>query len=97
MPGGCDPAEIAVMRPEGAVNIVYRRELENAGDPEEMRREKAEKFPRGFANPCVAAESGYVDAVILPRDTRPKLIAALRMLETKRGMNLLKKHGNTPL
>ena len=90
-------AEIAVMGPEGAVNIVYRRELQNADDPEKMRREKIDEFRHRFANPYVAAERGYVDAVIEPRDTRPKLIAALKMLETKRDTNPPKKHGNIPL
>jgi propionyl-CoA carboxylase beta chain len=90
-------AEIAVMGPEGAVNIVYRRELQKAEDPEAMRREKAEEFRQRFANPYVAAERGWVDAVIEPRDTRPKLIAALQMLETKRDTLPLKKHGNIPL
>ena len=77
-------AEIAVMGPEGAVNIVYRRELQKAEDPEKLRREKVEEFRERFANPYIAAERGWVDAIIEPRDTRPKLIAALRMLETKR-------------
>jgi propionyl-CoA carboxylase beta chain len=90
-------AEIAVMGPEGAVNIVYRRELQKAEDPEAMRREKAEEFRQRFANPYIAAERGWVDAVIEPRDTRRKLIAALRMLETKRDILPPKKHGNIPL
>jgi len=90
-------AEIAVMGPEGAVNIVYRRELQKADDPAKLRAEKVEEFRRRFANPFVAAERGYIDAVIEPRDTRPKLIAALRMLENKRDTNPPKKHGNIPL
>ena len=90
-------AEIAVMGPDGAVNIVYRRELEKAEDPKTLRREKVDEFRQKFANPYVAAERGYIDAVIEPRDTRPKLIAALRMLETKRDTNPPKKHGNIPL
>jgi propionyl-CoA carboxylase beta chain len=90
-------AEIAVMGPEGAVNIVYRRELQQAGDGEQVRREKVKEFQERFANPYVAAERGYVDDVIRPRDTRPKLIAALRMLENKRDTNPPKKHGNIPL
>ena len=90
-------AEIAVMGPEGAVNIVYRRELQKAEDPEAMRREKAEEFRQRFANPYIAAERGWIDAVIEPRDTRPKLIAALRMLDTKRDTLPPKKHGNIPL
>ena len=90
-------AEIAVMGPEGAVNIVYRRELEKAEDPEKLRREKVQEFRDRFANPYIAAERGYIDDVIQPRDTRPKVIAALRMLETKRDVNPPKKHGNIPL
>jgi len=90
-------AEIAVMGPEGAVNIVYRRDLQKADDPEAMRRERAEEFRERFANPYSAAERGWVDAVIEPHDTRPKLIAALRMLETKRDTMPPKKHGNIPL
>jgi acetyl-CoA carboxylase carboxyltransferase component len=90
-------AEIAVMGPEGAVNIVYRRELQKADDPERLRREKVEEFRERFANPYIAAERGWVDDVIQPRDTRPKLIAALRMHETKRDINPPKKHGNIPL
>ena len=90
-------AEIAVMGPEGAVNIVYRRELQKAEDPETLRRENVAEFRERFANPYIAAERGWVDAVIQPRDTRPKLITALRMLETKRDTNPPKKHGNIPL
>jgi len=90
-------AEIAVMGPEGAVNIVYRRELQKAEDAETLRRESVAEFRDRFANPYVAAERGWVDDVIQPRDTRPKLITALRMLETKRDTNPPKKHGNIPL
>jgi propionyl-CoA carboxylase beta chain len=90
-------AEIAVMGPEGAVNIVYRRELEKAKNPEADRAAKIEEFRERFANPYVAAERGYLDAVIRPRDTRRKLIQALDMLENKRDKNPPKKHGNIPL
>jgi propionyl-CoA carboxylase beta chain len=90
-------AEIAVMGPEGAVNIVYRRDLQKAEDAETLRREKVEEFRARFANPYIAAERGWVDAIIEPRDTRPKLISALRILETKRDTNPPKKHGNIPL
>ena len=101
-------AEIAVMGPEGAVNIVYKRELEKAANgftnPEQretaiaaMRKQKTEEFRDRFANPYVAAERGYVDAVIRPRETRKKLIQALEMLEGKRDKNPPKKHGNIPL
>jgi propionyl-CoA carboxylase beta chain len=90
-------AEIAVMGPEGAVDIVYKRELERAENPKEMRAAKMEEFRDRFANPYVAAERGYVDAVILPHETRKRLIQALEMLETKRDKNPPKKHGNIPL
>jgi propionyl-CoA carboxylase beta chain len=85
------------MGPEGAVDIVYKRELDGSSKREELRREKIEEFRERFANPYVAAERGYVDAVIQPRETRKKLIQALGMLETKRDKNPLKKHGNIPL
>jgi propionyl-CoA carboxylase beta chain len=90
-------AEIAVMGPEGAVNIVYKRELEKSQNPDADRAAKIEEFRERFANPYVAAERGYVDAVIRPRDTRRKLIQALEMLENKRDKNPPKKHGNIPL
>jgi propionyl-CoA carboxylase beta chain len=92
-------AEIAVMGPEGAVNIVYRRELDRApeADRESLRREKIAEFRERFANPYVAAERGYIDAVIEPSQTRAKLITALRSLENKRDTNPKKKHGNIPL
>jgi propionyl-CoA carboxylase beta chain len=90
-------AEIAVMGPEGAVNIVYRRDLQKAEDPEKLRREKVDEFRERFANPYIAAERGWMDAIIEPHDTRPKLIAALQMLETKRDSLPPKKHGNIPL
>jgi propionyl-CoA carboxylase beta chain len=90
-------AEIAVMGPEGAVDIVYKRELEQATDKQEMRQRKIEEFRDRLANPYVAAERGFLDAVIQPRETRKKLIQALEMLETKRDKNPPKKHGNIPL
>ena len=91
-------AEIAVMGSEGAVKIIYRRELEQAGDDaEKVRQEKVAEFRDKFANPYVAAERGYIDEVIEPARTRPKLIAGLRLLETKRDSNPRKKHGNIPL
>ena len=87
------------MGPEGAVNIVYKRELEKAkdSDKEAERARLVEQFREKFANPYVAAERGYVDAVILPRETRKKLISALEMLDSKRDKNPPKKHGNIPL
>jgi propionyl-CoA carboxylase beta chain len=92
-------AEIAVMGPEGAVNIVYRRELEKAPESARaaLRQEKIEEFRERFANPFVAAERGYIDAVIEPAETRAKIITALRALENKRDVNPRKKHGNIPL
>ena len=90
-------AEIAVMGPEGAVDIVYKRELESAGDRAAVRQKKIEEFRDRFANPYVAADRGFVDAVIQPRETRKKLIQALEMLQTKRDKNPPKKHGNIPL
>jgi propionyl-CoA carboxylase beta chain len=90
-------AEIAVMGPEGAVNILYKRELEAAADAAALRAERVEEFRQKFANPYVAASRGFVDAVIRPRTTRPRLIAALATLATKRDKNPPKKHGNIPL
>ena len=90
-------AEIAVMGPEGAVNIVYRRELAAAADQDAARQQKIEEFRERFANPFVAAERGYVDDVIEPRETRPRVIRALRMLENKVDTMPRKKHGNIPL
>jgi propionyl-CoA carboxylase beta chain len=90
-------AEIAVMGPEGAVNVLYRRELQAAKDSEALRRKKIAEFRDKFANPYVAAERGYVDEVIEPRRTRRKVIAALRLLRTKKDTNPPKKHGNIPL
>ena len=90
-------AEIAVMGPEGAVDIVYKRELDGAKNREAVRQEKIEEFRERLANPYVAADRGFVDAVIQPRETRKKLIQALEMLETKRDKNPPKKHGNIPL
>jgi len=90
-------AEIAVMGPEGAVNVLYRKELASALDPETLRREKIEEYKERFANPYVAAERGYVDEIIAPRETRPKLIAALESLGNKRDSNPPKKHGCIPL
>jgi propionyl-CoA carboxylase beta chain len=90
-------AEIAVMGPEGAVNILYRRELQTADDAEGLRRRKVAEFREKFANPYIAAERGFVDEVIEPRHTRRKIIAALRILATKKDNNPPKKHGNIPL
>jgi propionyl-CoA carboxylase beta chain len=90
-------AEVAVMGPEGAVNIVFRRELEEADDPEARRAELIEDYRERFANPLVAAERGYVDDVIEPRRTRPVLIEALETSLGKRERRPPRKHGNIPL
>ena len=93
-------AEIAVMGAEGAVNIVYRKEIATAGSPkdqETMRKAKVDEFKDRFANPFVAAEHGFVDDVIEPRETRRHVIRALRLLETKVDTMPRKKHGNIPL
>jgi propionyl-CoA carboxylase beta chain len=90
-------AEIAVMGPEGAVNVLYRRELQRASDPDALRAQKVAEFREKFANPYVAADRGFVDEVILPRHTRRKLASALEMTRTKRDKNPPKKHGNIPL
>jgi propionyl-CoA carboxylase beta chain len=90
-------AELAVMGPEGAVNILYKREIENAPDPARARAEKVEEFREKFANPYIAASRGFLDEIIHPRETRRKLISALRHLENKRDRNPPKKHGNIPL
>jgi propionyl-CoA carboxylase beta chain len=90
-------AELAVMGPEGAVNILYKRDLEAAADAAAVRKEKVAEFREKFANPYIAAARGFIDEVIHPRETRRKLIAALRNLENKRDKNPPKKHGNIPL
>jgi propionyl-CoA carboxylase beta chain len=90
-------AELAVMGPEGAVNILYKRELDEAADKIVARSEKVAEFRAKFANPFVAASHGFLDEVIQPRQTRRKLITALRNLESKRDRNPPKKHGNIPL
>ncbi len=90
-------AEIAVMGPEGAVNIIYRRELARAEDPEALKAELVEAYRRRFANPFQAAGLGYVDAVLRPRETRRVLVEAFASLENKRDRNPPRKHGNLPL
>jgi len=90
-------AEIAVMGPDGAVNIIFRKELAEAEDPVTRKAELVQEYREKFANPFVAAERGYIDDVILPRETRPRLINALEMLQNKRDANPAKKHGNIPL
>ena len=90
-------AEIAVMGPEGAVNILHKREIDAAADPARARADRVAEFREKFANPYIAAGRGFIDEVIHPRETRRKLITALRNLENKRDKNPPKKHGNIPL
>jgi propionyl-CoA carboxylase beta chain len=90
-------AEIAVMGPKGAVEIIFKKEIAKAEDPEKAVDKKVEEFREKFANPYVAAEKGYLDDVIEPKTTRPRLIRALSMLENKRESLPPKKHGNIPL
>ena len=90
-------AEIAVMGPDGAVSIISRKELEEADDPAKRKAELVAEYREKFANPYVAAERGFIDDVIEPRETRPRLINALEMLQNKRDSNPAKKHGNIPL
>jgi propionyl-CoA carboxylase beta chain len=90
-------AEIAVMGPEGAVNIIARKEIKAADDPEAKQAELLEDYKDKFANPYAAASKGYIDDVIEPRETRPRVISALEMLQNKRDTNPPKKHGNIPL
>lgn len=85
------------MGPEGAVNIIFRRELEQADDPEARRAELIAEYREQFANPYTAAERGYVDDVIEPRRTRPVLFVALETALTKRERRPARKHGNIPL
>ena len=90
-------AEIAVMGPEGAVNILYRDELEKAKDPDTRRKQLVAQYVERFANPYVAASRGYLDDIIEPSQTRQRLINALRALAGKRDTNPKRKHGNIPL
>ncbi|OGO18609.1 MAG: methylmalonyl-CoA carboxyltransferase [Chloroflexi bacterium RBG_16_48_8] len=90
-------AELAVMGPEGAVNIIFRKELEESPNPDQRRAELVAEYREKFANPYIAASRGYIDDVIEPRLTRPRLINALEMLSNKRDRNPAKKHGNIPL
>jgi methylmalonyl-CoA decarboxylase subunit alpha len=90
-------AEIAVMGPEGAANIIFRKEIKEAADPAAKRQEKIDEYRQNFANPYQAASRGYVDMVINPKDTRPTLVRAFEMASTKREQRPRKKHGNIPL
>ncbi|MBK8026913.1 MAG: acyl-CoA carboxylase subunit beta [Chloroflexi bacterium] len=90
-------AEIAVMGPEGAVEIIYRRQLQNAEDPVALKKQLADEYRQRLANPYIAAERGYIDDVIVPSDTRARLINGLEVFQNKRDSNPPKKHGNMPL
>jgi len=90
-------AEIAVMGPHGAINIIFRKEIAEAADPEQKRIELVTDYRQKFANPYVAAQKGYIDEVIMPIETRPKLVSALEMLASKREARPSKKHANIPL
>jgi propionyl-CoA carboxylase beta chain len=90
-------AEIAVMGPDGAVNIIFRKELSQADDPVTRKAELVAEYRAKFANPYIAASRGYIDDVIMPSETRPRLINALEMLSNKRDTNPGKKHGCIPL
>jgi acetyl-CoA carboxylase carboxyltransferase component len=85
------------MGPDGAVNIIFRKELDKAEDPVSRKAELVQEYREKFSNPYVAAQRGYIDEVIEPRETRPRLINALEMLQNKRDTNPAKKHGNIPL
>jgi propionyl-CoA carboxylase beta chain len=90
-------AEIAVMGPEGACNIVFRKEIAEAEDPESTRERLVEEYRNNFASPFKAAELGYIDQIISPEDTRPRLIQALMMLKDKKETIPDRRHGNIPL
>jgi len=90
-------SEVAVMGPEGAVNIIYRRDLAASVTPEERRKKLMDDYKARFANPYTAAERGYIDDVIVPHETRPRLITALHTLQSKREPGPKRKHGNIPL
>jgi propionyl-CoA carboxylase beta chain len=90
-------AEIAVMGAEGAVNIIFKDAISQAEDPVAERKRLGSEYEAEFSNPYIAAERGYIDEVILPRETRPRLIRSLEVLADKRDTNPRKKHGNIPL
>ena len=90
-------AEIAVMGPEGAANIIFKREIETSKDPITTRKQKVEEFRNNFANPYQAAARGYIDDIIEPSSTRIKLISALEMSLSKSEKRPAKKHGNIPV
>jgi propionyl-CoA carboxylase beta chain len=90
-------AEIAVMGPDGAVNIIFKKQIDSAKDPVAEKNKLTDDYRKTFANPYKAAELGYIDEIIFPRETRFKIIQSLEMLKDKRDKNPSKKHGNIPL
>jgi len=90
-------AEIAVMGPRGAAEIIFKKEIIAADDPDALLKQKEEEYRQLFASPFKAAERGYIDDIIMPSETRAKLIKALRILAAKKDTNPPKKHGNIPL
>ncbi|NLV87947.1 MAG: methylmalonyl-CoA carboxyltransferase [Tissierellia bacterium] len=90
-------AEIAVMGPDGAANIIFKKDIENSDNPIETRQEKINEYRNTIASPYIAAQRGFVDDVLVPSTTRPRLISAFEMLESKRESRPAKKHGNMPL
>jgi propionyl-CoA carboxylase beta chain len=90
-------AEIAVMGPKGAVELIHRKEIQASADPEAVLHDKMDQYRRTFANPFLAAQRGYIDDVIFPRDTRHRLIRTLQVLEGKAAKGPDRKHGNIPL
>ena len=90
-------AEIAVLGPRGAAEVIYRREIQAAADPEAVLSDKMDGYRQAYVNPFVAAKRGYIDDVIFPRDTRHRLIRTLQFLESKKGTRPNRKHGNIPL
>jgi acetyl-CoA carboxylase carboxyltransferase component len=90
-------AEIAVMGPDGAANIVFKKQIKAAADPEAERRARVQEYKDDFANPYMAAKRGYVDDIIVPSESRQRLAAAFEMLKEKRESSPPKKHGNIPV
>jgi propionyl-CoA carboxylase beta chain len=90
-------AEIAVMGAKGAAEIIFKKEIESASNKQKALEEKISEFTEKFANPYIAAEKGYIDDVIEPKDTRKKLIKYFELIENKVDTNPMKKHGNIPL
>jgi acetyl-CoA carboxylase carboxyltransferase component len=90
-------AEIAVMGPQGAVNVIFKREIQAAAEPAVRSKELVDDYVDKFANPYFAAERGYIDDIIEPQQTRPRLISALKALEGKRAVRPQRKHGSIPL